>query len=103
MKSFVFTLPKSLTEIENHYFCECGNKFINNDKCKCGNEKFFTYEDVKKYNPELFEIRKTNHEIECYIEYPMFNEKIILKKERLAILINKEIKLNQKFRENFDF
>jgi hypothetical protein len=104
MKSFVLTLPKSPIEIENYYFCECGNKFVNTNKCKyCGNDKFYTYEDVKDYNPKLFEIRETKHGIEFFIEYPVFNEKIVVKKERLAILINKEVKLNQKFREKFDF
>ncbi|QCI28046.1 PcfJ domain-containing protein [Caminibacter pacificus] len=104
MKSFDLTLPKSPAEIENHYFCECGNKFVDKNRCpKCGNQKFYTYEDVKKLNPKLYELKESNYGIECFIEYPVFNEKIMFKKERLAILINKEIKLSQKFREKFDF
>ena len=104
MKSFVLTLPKFPGKIENHYFCECGNEFINKNVCaKCGNKKFFNYENVKNYNPELFEIKDNNQGIECFIEYPIFNETISTKKVRLAILINNEIKLNQKFREKFDF
>ena len=104
MKSFVLSIPKSPAEIENHYFCECGNKFINKSGCECcGNENFYTYEDVKRYNPKLYEIKTIKNGVECFIEYPVFNGEIVCKKERLAILINKEIKLNQKFRENFDF
>jgi len=103
MKSFMLTLPKSSTKIENHYFCECNNRFVNKEKCPiCGNEKFFTYKDVKNYNPKLFEIEKTKNGIECFIEYPVFDNEIKSKRKRVAILIDKDIKLNKDLRENFD-
>ena len=103
MKSFILTIPKSLSQIENHYFCECGNRFVNKEKCpNCGNSKFFTYEDVKNYNPKLYEIQNTKHGTEIFIEYPIVvDTEIKTKKERIAILINNEIKLNKVFRENF--
>ncbi len=101
MKSFVLTIPKSLLQIEDHYFCECGNQFKDQKKChKCGNRVFFTYEDVKNYNSKLYEIRKTKNGIEIFIEYPVVSKTIKPKKERIAILIDNEIKLNQTFREN---
>ena len=103
MKSFILTIPKSLSQIENHYFCECGNRFVNKEKCpSCGNNKFFAYKDVKNYNPTLYEIQNTKHGVEIFIEYPVVvDTEIKNKKERIAILINNEIKLNKVFRENF--
>jgi hypothetical protein len=104
MKSFVLPIPKSPSEIDNHYFCKCGCKFVNQKKCpKCGNHKFFNYKDVKNYNPKLFEIKKIkDNMIEMFIEYPVFeNENINIKRKRIAVLINNEVKLNQEIRENF--
>jgi hypothetical protein len=106
MKSFILPLPKTPSKIDYYYFCECGRRFVSsndNEVCKCGNSRFYDYSDVKKYNKKLYEIKETKYEIECFIEYPVFNKKIILKKERLAVIIDKEIKLNQKFRENINF
>ncbi|WP_175403762.1 PcfJ domain-containing protein [Caminibacter mediatlanticus] len=79
MKSFVVDIPKSPSNIINHYLCECGNRFINKNRCpKCGNDKFFTYKDVKNLNKELFEIKNN----ECIIEYPVvFNQKIKIEKK----------------------
>lgn len=103
MKSFILTVPKSLSQIENHYFCKCGNRFVNKAKClSCGNKQFFTYEDVKNYNLKLYEIQNTKHGAEIFIEYPIVvYTEIKTKKERISILINNEIKLNKVFRENF--
>ena len=103
MKSFVLSIPKTLSKIENHYFCECGNQFKDLNKCnKCGNNVFFTYEDVQNYNSKLYEIKNIAQGVEIFIEYPIVaNTAIKTKKERIAILINNEIKLNQKFRKNF--
>ena len=105
MKSFTLIIPKTLSQIENHYFCECGNRFVNKEKCpSCRNSKFFTYEDVKDYNPKLYEIKDTKYGIEIFIEYPVVCDiEIKTKKERMAILIDDEIKLNKKFRENIEF
>lgn len=104
MKSFVLSIPKSPSKIDNYHFCECGYKFVNQEKCpKCGNHKFFSYKDVKDYNPKLFEIEKIkDNMIEMFIEYPVFeNENINIKRKRVAVLINNEVKLNQEIRENF--
>ena len=105
MKSFILTIPKSLSQIENHCFCECGNRFVNKEKCpSCGNSKFFTYEDVKNYNPKLYEIQNTKHGADIFIKYPVVvNTVIKIKKERIAVLINNEIRLNKVFRENIKF
>ena len=104
MKSFILTIPKSLSQIENHYFCKCGNQFKNQDKCpRCGNSNFFTYEDVKNYNPKLYEIQNNKNGPEIFIEYPVFVEDSIkIKKERVAILIDKSIKLNKELREHIE-
>ena len=89
MKSFVLTIPKSLSKIENHYFCKCGNQFKNQDKCpRCDNDMFFTYEDVKNYNPKLYEIQDTENGLEIFIEYPVF--------------VEDSIKLNKELREHIE-
>ena len=102
MKSFVLSIPKSPSNITDHYFCQCGARFENRSSCpQCGNEHFFTYDDVKDDNPDLFEFQETKFGLECFIEYPMVADGgVKIAKKRIAIMIADEIKLNQKYRED---
>ena len=102
MKSFVLSIPKSPSNIIDHYFCQCGVRFENRSSCpQCGNEHFFTYDDVKNDNPKLFEFQEMKFGLECFIEYPMVaGGGVKIAKKRIAIMIADEIKLNQKYRED---
>lgn len=77
MKSFILPIPKNPSKIKFHYFCKCGRKFVYyNDKkiCKCGNDIFYDYNDIKRYNVNLLEIKRIKNGYIAFFEYPIFKK-----------------------------
>ena len=76
MKSFILPIPKTPSKIDYHYFCECGKKFVSNKDnkvCKCGNGRFFSYDDIKNHNIDLLEIEKIKNGYIAFFEYHVFS------------------------------
>ena len=92
MKSFILPIPKTPSKIDYHYFCECGKKFVSNKDnkvCKCGNGRFFSYDDIKNYNTDLLEIEKIKNGYIAFFEYPFFSHgKIKIERKILFEYIN---------------
>lgn len=87
MKSFILPIPETPSKIQYHYFCKCGSRFISNNdnqKCKCGNSKFYNYKDVKNHNIELLETENIKQGYIAFFEYPVFrNGKIEIERKIL--------------------
>jgi len=84
MKSFILPVPKTHSKIDYCYFCECGKEFVSsngNEVCKCGNSRFYDYDDVKNYNINLLEIEKIKNGYIAFFEYPVFKGKIEIKRK----------------------
>ena len=84
MKSFIFIIPQTPSKIDYHYFCECGRKFVSNNSnevCKCGNNRFYDYNDVKNYNINLLEVEKIKNGYIAFFEYPVFKGKIEIERK----------------------
>ena len=84
MKSFILPVPKTPSKIDYHYFCECGREFVSyngNKVCKCGNGRFYDYNDVKNYNINLLEVEKIKNGYIAFFEYPVFKGKIEIERK----------------------
>jgi len=84
MKSFILSVPKTPSKIDYHYFCECGRRFVSyngNEVCKCGNSRFYDYNDVKNYNINLLEVEKIKNGYIAFFEYPVFRGKVEIERK----------------------
>ncbi|GAB6074751.1 PcfJ domain-containing protein [Nautilia lithotrophica] len=84
MKSFILPVPKTPSKIDYHYFCECGSEFVSNNGneiCKCGNSRFYDYDDIKNYNVNLLEIEKIKNGYVAFFEYPVFRGNIKIERK----------------------
>ena len=84
MKSFILPLPKTPSKVDYYYFCECGRRFVSyngNKVCKCGNGRFYDYNDVKNYNINLLEVEKIKNEYIAFFKYPVFREKVEIERK----------------------
>ena len=86
MKSFILPVPKTPSKIDYHYFCECGRRFVSNngnEVCKCGNSRFYDYDDVKNYNINLLEVETIKNGYIAFFEYPVFREKVEIERKKI--------------------
>jgi len=84
MKSFILPVPKTPSKIDYYYFCYCGREFVSNNvnaACKCGNSRFYDYDDVRNYNINLLEIEKIKNGYIAFFEYPVFKGKIEIERK----------------------
>ena len=84
MKSFILPVPKTPSKIDYYYFCYCGREFVSNNvnaACKCGNSRFYDYDDVRNYNINLLEIEKIKNGYIAFFEYPVFRGKVEIERK----------------------
>jgi hypothetical protein len=93
MYSFILLIPESFSKIKYLHICKCGNIYEDlkeKDCYKCGNKKFYYYDDIlnNKLKPYLIENKLWGYE---YPVYNSNNEKIEIKRKIFFEIKNPEI------------